>query len=107
MRNRYGRAVVTLVFAFCVVSFIGCSSNPPGQTASTVAEDPAVKWEGKLVKLAGKGTIEHDKVYIVRGGKRLWILTPEWVLKNGYRFEDVRELPQGELERIPPGNPIQ
>jgi hypothetical protein len=70
--------------------------------------DPPVQseYEGKLVRREGE-TVEDGKVYVVRGGRRHWVIRAEWITENGFRWpDDVNVLPFGDLERIPTGDPI-
>lgn len=72
------------------------SVDPPAQS----------EYEGKLVRRGGE-TPEDAKVYMVRDGRKHWIVSAGWIVRNGFRWpEDVIVLPYDELERIPTGDPI-
>jgi SAM-dependent methyltransferase len=63
-------------------------------------------YEGKLVRRAGD-TPEDVKVYLVRGGRKHWVISGGWVIANGFRWpEDVNIIPSADLLRIPTGDPI-
>jgi len=60
--------------------------------------------EGALVT----GTTEagRSRIYWVRGGQKLWVLSPEVFQEQGWRFEDVLSLPDAELEAIPTSDEV-
>jgi SAM-dependent methyltransferase len=78
-----------------------------GKLVHSVEPPVPSEYEGKLVRREGN-TPEDSKVYIVRGGRKHWIISAGWIIANGLRWpEDVNVLPSGDLERIPTGDPIQ
>jgi hypothetical protein len=65
-------------------------------------------WEGSLIRRPGDGTADGEKVYLVRNGKKCWVVSAEWLGSHGYRFpEDVKVVSAKELAGIPPGEPLQ
>jgi hypothetical protein len=87
--------------------FTGCSSAPVS-SGSVATEATAVsRWENKLVRRPGSEP-EDAKVYLVKGGKRHWIVSASWISSHGYNWPgDVNEIPREELEAIPQGDAIQ
>ena len=65
------------------------------------------KYEGKLVRRDGASP-EDQKVYYVREGLKQWIIDPQWIAANGFRWpEDVTVITATELDEMPSGDPIQ
>jgi len=63
-------------------------------------------YENKLVRRAGP-TPEDAKVFLVRGGKRHWIIFASWIVKHGYRWpEELLILPPEQFDAIPEGKVI-
>jgi len=67
-------------------SIVAPSSPPP---ASTLVD-------GKLIK-----TASSSKVYVIIGGKKKWISTPEVFEQLGYKWTDVKVVTEAELGKIP------
>jgi SAM-dependent methyltransferase len=79
-----------------VTGFPEHSVDPPAE----------IVYEGKLVRRAGN-TPEDGKVYVVRQGRKHWIVNAGWVSENGYRWpEDINVLPATVLDSICSGDPI-
>jgi uncharacterized membrane protein len=62
-------------------------------------------YENKLVRRAGN-TPEDGKVFLVRGGKRHWIIFGSWIDKHGYKPADLMILQPEQLNSIPEGKVI-
>jgi hypothetical protein len=72
------------------------------------SRSPASKWEGSLVKRPGGPSVEDGKVYLVRDGKRCWVISADWLKSRGFRFpEDVKVISSEELDAIPLGDVIR
>ncbi|MDQ6943260.1 MAG: hypothetical protein M3169_12205 [Candidatus Eremiobacteraeota bacterium] len=58
-------------------------------------------WEGQLIQ--GPGTsLEAQKVYLVRDGKRHWVVHSEWLISHGYAWPaDVHHIGAAEVNAIP------
>lgn len=88
----------------------GCAPQPnqePTQATAGGQADAASKWEGKLIQRPGT-TPEDEKVYLVRDGKRHWVISGDWLKQHGYNFPaDVKIIPADELAQVPLGDPIQ
>jgi hypothetical protein len=109
MKNSMRISAVCFLLILALGS-IGCSGpeaakKSDAKTAST--NDAASKWEGALIKRPAGPSVEDGKVYLVRGGKRCWVLSVEWLKLHGYKFpDDVKEIPAEELASIPLGEEI-
>ena len=101
-RARAATAILILLLAF------GCSSAPPAPQQESSAPPPAAApYENLLVRRPGTQA-EDGKVYLVRNGKKHWVIKATWFASNGYRFpHDVREISATELDSIPTGAPIE
>src|SRR5262249_884996 len=50
---------------------------------------------------------EDGKIYVVRGGRKQWVMDSEWIVEHGYRWPgDVNVIPRSELDAMPTGDPI-
>lgn len=102
------RVCIAAGLLMALLSWPGCSSPPPSPGVQARAQTQAVSpYENLIVKRPGTSS-EDGKVYLVREGKKRWVVNAAWFAANGYRFpEDVREIPAAELDAIPAGEPIQ
>jgi hypothetical protein len=66
-----------------------------GQTLPCVDEN---KLDNTLIQAAGSAPI-----YLLHGGQKYGIQTPNWIKKNGYKWEEVHVLNPDEVSAIPPG----
>jgi uncharacterized membrane protein len=65
-----------------------------------------VPYENKLIRRTGS-TPEDGKVFVVRGGKRHWIIFSSWIVKHGYRWPgELLTLPPEQFNAIPEGKVI-
>ena len=63
-------------------------------------------YENKLVRRAGSSP-EDGKVFLVRAGKRHWIIFGSWIVKHGYRWpEELLVLTPEQFATIPEGKLI-
>ena len=103
--------IIVAALLVSTIGGLGCSPDVAGSKAETSPQQPgpaaASKWEGKLVRRPGT-TAEDEKVYFVQNGKRRWVVSGEWIKKQGYKWPDeVKEITASELESIPLGEPVQ
>jgi hypothetical protein len=71
------------------------------------ADQVAAHWENKLVRRRGNSD-EDAKVYLVKDGRRCWVLSAKWVASHGYKWPgDVHLISSLALEGIPLGDPIR
>jgi len=96
---------VLLTFLMTVILVTaGCAPQPAPSPSALVAV-PA--WEGKLVRKPGD-TPDDSKVYLVKDGKRHWIVNADWLKANGFRWpDDVHTIRAADLDAIPQGEPLQ
>jgi len=78
-----------------VATFVGCGEKKvdPVKTAQ--------KYEGKIVAQPPAGRGKEDGWYLVKGGKRRWIIDSAWLKKNGYDVKDVLIISSAEFKAIP------
>jgi uncharacterized membrane protein len=63
-------------------------------------------YENKLVRRPGT-TVEDGKVFLIRGGRRHWVVFASWLVKHGYHWpDDVLTIPADQLNSIPEGGAI-
>jgi hypothetical protein len=86
------RMAAVLPFVATVVA-CGESKIDPIKTAQ--------KYEGKIVAQPPAGRGKEDGWYLVKGGKRRWIIDSAWLKKNGYDAKDVRTISSAEFKAIP------
>jgi hypothetical protein len=75
----------------------------PSSRGRTLA---AGRHDGGMIRMPGDMP-DEQKVYLVRDGKRRWITSEEWLLRDGRRWEDVKIVPREQLEEIPLGPPLR
>jgi hypothetical protein len=78
-----------------VATVVACSETKidPVKTAQ--------KYEGKIVTQPPAGRGKEDGWYLVKGGKRRWIIDSAWLKKNGYDVKDVLTISSAEFKAIP------
>ena len=84
---------------------LGCSSDKtPVAPSETVSIS---RYENKLIRRPG-ATPEDGKVYVVKEGKKRWVVNASWFPAHGFTFPgDVQEISVAEFDSIPTGEPIQ
>jgi hypothetical protein len=83
-----------IVASLCALILAACTHGATG------------KWEDKLIQGPGI-TPEASKVYLVRDGKRHWVLHSQWIVAHGYRWpQDVNHISLDELNAVPLADPI-
>ncbi|MDG0814685.1 glycosyltransferase family 4 protein [Cohnella rhizosphaerae] len=73
---------------------------PPPASARPEAPQPEIPQQG-LLRGAGKGT-----VYLIQNGRKRPFTTPKALRDHGFRFEDIRDVPELVLDFIPDGEPL-
>lgn len=63
---------------------------------ATVNSIPKVPHDGTLLRERS-----HAEVYVVHGGKRIWIPTPDALRLMGYSFANVHVIPNGSAQQLP------
>ncbi len=72
-------------------------------------KDLEVYKEGKPIIYGPDGSLLREpgsKVYFIESGRKRWISSPALFNKLGYKWEDVKELSEAELESILDGRPM-
>jgi uncharacterized membrane protein len=68
--------------------------------------DATKDYDNKLVRRVGS-TADDAKVFVVRSGKKQWIMHGSWITSHGYRWpDDVLIIPAEQLASIPEGETI-
>jgi hypothetical protein len=94
------------------IVFLTISCSRPGTDEhsaqnSAAAQLQASKWEGQLIRRPGS-TAEDGKVYLVKEGKKHWVVTADWLKAHGYKFpEDVHVISAEDLGQVPEGEAVQ
>lgn len=70
--------------------------QPPTETQTPSASD----FIGLPVRTNG------DRVFLIKGGKKAWIMNPAALEKLGFTFADVVKLDQSTLDVLAEGEPI-
>ena len=82
------------------------NGNAEAQALASRSSDMAKKYEGQLIRLAVTGE-ESARVYIVRGGAKHWVKTPEWIKSQGFKWpDDVKAISREDMSLIPDGPPV-
>ena len=88
----------------------GCSDSATKEKLareSAVIQPTISKWEGQLVRRPGTAP-EDGKVFLVKDGKKHWVITGDWLKLHGYKFpDDVHVISAAELAQIPEAEVIQ
>lgn len=99
-----------IVFTGTLLLLGGCSDSATGKKTAqelTTAEVPGSRWEGQMIRRPGS-TPADGKVFLVKEGKRHWVVSADWFKQHGYNFPaDVRVIPAEDLARIPEGDVLQ
>ncbi|MBK9441211.1 MAG: hypothetical protein IPN53_07810 [Comamonadaceae bacterium] len=82
-------------------------ATPPAALQPVVPKPPVVisaeaqKYEGKIVRQPPANRGKDDGWYLVKNGKRQWIVDGSWLEKNGYKANAVIEISTTEFSAIP------
>ena len=108
--NMWNRLANVVSMSLLTMALAGCSNGPTKIAAAkqeTGAAAFIAKWNLKLVRRPGP-TPEDGKVYLIRDGQKYWVISREWIKKNGYKWpDDVYQVSAEELERVPLGGVIE
>jgi ABC-type polysaccharide/polyol phosphate transport system ATPase subunit len=85
---------------------IGAQAVVSGHSAEHFTAQAIVAMDGSLFR--GNGTVsEEQKIFLIRGGKKHWVIYGDWLAKNGYSWpQDVNFVEGGVLAEIPDGELI-
>ncbi len=68
-----------------------------GAVISAIAE----KYDGKIVHQPSANRGKDDGWYLVKNGKRSWIIDGAWLAKNGYQQNEVIVISSSDFNAIP------
>ena len=92
----------SLPFALFTLMLCFLSACSPTRDAAAIAKE----YDSQLVRRPGSA-VEDDKVYFVKGGKKLWITDKSWILSHGFHWPaDVKVIPADDLAVIPAGDEL-
>lgn len=74
----------------------------PEETKPPESQPEKKEFVGLPVRVPGQ-----DKVFLLKGGKRHWITTPEIFSNLGFRFGDETDIDEATLRVIPEGTPLR
>lgn len=74
---------------------------PPTQPVSAFTSEQKDEYVGLPVRAMG------DRVFLLKGGKKYWITSPEVYEKLGFKFGDEAKIDQATLDVLPEGEPIK
>lgn len=79
-----------------------CDQESEAPVTKAVAPLTASKYDGKIVHqpAASRPGID-DGLFLVRGGKRLWIADGKWLAQNGHNEVDILTIDSAEFNKIP------
>jgi len=86
-----------LLLTVVAMSVTGCGDKAPSVAGLSRIE----RYEGKIVRQPPSNRGKADGWYWVHDGKRHWISNGGWLKENGFRPEDVIEIPSSDLAAIP------
>lgn len=103
------KVVLNTLSIFAVsAALVACSdkAEPPASPALSVsaAVPPSLvaqKYEGKIVRQPSNNRGKDDGWYLVKDGKRRWIINGSWLEDNGFKNDDVVDVSASEFYEIP------
>ena len=93
--------IATLVFASTL--FLSACDDGSKVTHKSLEETLVItqKYDGKIVHQPSRNRGKDDGWYLVKNGKRSWIIDGAWLAKNGFKDSDVVEISTEEFNAIP------
>jgi hypothetical protein len=49
---------------------------------------------------------DFNKIYLVKGGERRWIMSPTTFEKLGFKYDSIKKIAESIINMIPEGSPI-
>lgn len=83
-----------------LLSACGESTQDAGKTGAVISAI-AQKYEGKIVHQPAANRGKDDGWYLVKNGKRAWIIDGAWLAKNGFQPNEVIEISSADFNAIP------
>lgn len=78
---------------------------PPGVQPASPAAPPPKPASEEFVGLPARSG--GDKVFLLKGGKKHWVTSPEALANLGFKFGDVVKLDHATLSILPEGEPVR
>jgi hypothetical protein len=102
-------AIIYMLIAVGSLLMSGCGDRTgQPQVSSSEMSEAAKKYNGKIVKQPSAGRGKEDGWFLVKNGKRSWIVDGAWLDKNGFKPTDVIEISSQQFNSIPEDpQPIQ
>jgi hypothetical protein len=92
------------VIASCLM-VAGCGERSVPEQAKTLPKSPAPaaaqKYDGKIVHQPDANRGKDDGWFLVKDGKRRWIMKKEWLQQNGFKETEVIYITSEEFNSIP------
>lgn len=101
------RFTQTVVLAVPLLLAACSEKAAPPASAVTAAPLAVSKYEGKIVHQPSGDRGKADGWYLVKDGKRHWIVNGDWLKKNGYDAAAVLEISSAEFDAIPEDSAIE
>jgi hypothetical protein len=96
--------LIFAIVSILVIATTGCSSGPT--VTESQPQKSASSLENQLLRQSGD-TPENGKIYVVKDGKRHWIVYSSWIGAHASELSGgVQEIDAARLEAIPIGDPI-
>lgn len=73
----------------------------PGAAQGPTISAAAKKYDGKIVRQAPANRGKDDGWFLVKNGRRAWIIDGAWLGRNGYDPGSVLTIPAEEFSAIP------
>jgi len=100
MNENYKRLTILAFSGALLMS--ACGDNAPQSSkVEVVTANSAQKYEGKIVRQPPSNRGKDDGWYLVKNGKRSWIIDSDWLKKNGFDLSAVIEISAAEFAAIP------
>lgn len=77
------------------------AANTDASKTNAAAQDAAVRYDGKVVRQPPGAGGKAEGWYLVKDGKRRWIVRADWLPQNGLTPESVIEISSEEFNAIP------
>ena len=96
------KIIIFLLISIGSVIITGCGEDSSKtQGMSSEMSEGAKKYDGKIVKQPSDNRGKQDGWFLVKNGKRSWIIDGSWLAKNGYQSIDVIEISSQQFNSIP------
>lgn len=93
----------------CVAACAACNDATliqPPPSAIVASPEVAHKYEGMLIRQAPANRGKEDGWFYVKEGRRQWVLSSEWLERNGFSAKDVVEVSSEIFYSIPENSAV-